>query len=68
MDPAAAIKTGRRVNIPVTRRLRAVLDNTKRTSTVILTNKRGMAWPPNAFRKAWGDACRKAKITGLHVS
>jgi integrase len=58
-------KTGRRVNVPVTRRLRAVLDNTKRTTTVILANKRGMAWQPNAFRKQWGDACRKAKITGL---
>jgi integrase len=58
-------KTGRRVNIPVTRRLRAVLDNSKRTATVVLTNKRGMAWQPNAFRKAWGDACRKAKIAGL---
>lgn len=58
-------KTGRRVNIPVTRRLRSVLDNTKRTSTQILTNKRGLAWQPNAFRKQWGDACRKAKITGL---
>jgi integrase len=58
-------KTRRRVNIPVTRRLRSILDNSKRTATVILTNKRGMAWQPNAFRKAWGDACRKAKITGL---
>jgi integrase len=54
-------KTGRRVNIPVTRRLRTILDNSKRTATVILTNKRGM----NAFRKAWGDACRKSKITVL---
>jgi integrase len=58
-------KGGRRVNVPVTRRLRAVLETTKRTSTVILTNKRGMAWAPNAFRKAWGDACRKANIIGL---
>jgi integrase len=58
-------KTGRRVNIPVTRRLRAVLDNSKRTSTQILTNKREQAWQPNAFRKAWGDACRKAQIAGL---
>ena len=60
-------KTGRRVNIPVTRRLRAVLDNSKRTATVILTNKRGIAWTKNAFGKAWRDACRKAKITGPHV-
>lgn len=58
-------KTDRRVNIPVTRRLRAILDNSKRTSTQILTNKRGLAWQQNAFRKAWGDACRKAKIVGL---
>ena len=58
-------KTGRRVNIPVTRRLRAVLENSKRTSTQILTNKRGLAWQQNAFRKAWGDACRRAKIVGL---
>ena len=48
-----------------TRRLRAVLENSPRTATVILTNKRGMAWQPNRFRKAWGDACRKAKIAGL---
>jgi integrase len=58
-------KTDRRVNIPVTRRLRAVLDNSKRTATVILTNQRGMAWQPQAFRRAWREACRKAKITGL---
>jgi len=58
-------KTGRRVNVPVTKCLRAVLDNTPRTATVILTNKRGHAWQPNAFRKAWGDAARKAKIVGL---
>jgi integrase len=56
-------KTGRSVNIPVTRRLRAVLENTPRTATVILTNKRGIAWQPNRFRKAWGDATRKAGIT-----
>jgi hypothetical protein len=34
---------------------------------VILTNKCGLAWEGNAFRKAWGDTCRKAKIiTDLH--
>jgi integrase len=59
-------KTGRRVNVPVTRRLRAVLDNAKRNSTVILTNKRGHPWMPNAFRTAWRRACHAAKITGLH--
>jgi integrase len=58
-------KTGRRVNVPVTRSLRAVLDNMKRTSTQVLTNKRGEAWQSNAFRKAWGDTCKRAKIVGL---
>jgi len=58
-------KNGRRVNVPVTRRLRAILDNTKRSATVILTNKRGLSWQPNAFRKQWGDSCRKAKIADL---
>jgi integrase len=24
-----------------------------------------MAWQPNAFRKAWGDACRRAAIRDL---
>jgi integrase len=59
-------KTNRRVNIPVTRRLRAMLDNSKRTATVILTNKKGLPWSPKAFRTAWGETMRKAKITGLH--
>jgi integrase len=58
-------KTGRAVNIPVTRRLRSVLENTKRTATTILANGRGLSWQPNRFRKAWGDACRKAGISGL---
>jgi integrase len=58
-------KTGRQVNVPVTRRLRAVLETSKRTATVILTNKRGIAWTPNRFRKAWGDATRKAGMSGL---
>jgi len=58
-------KTGRAVNIPVTRRLRAVLDSTKRTATTVLTNGRGLPWAPNAFRRAWGEATRKAKVQGL---
>jgi integrase len=50
------------VVFPVTKRLRAVLENMPRTATVILTTKRGIAWQGNRFRKAWGDATRKAKI------
>jgi len=59
-------KTGRRVNVPVTRRLRTILDNTKRTATTILTNGRGISWEGDSFRNAWWVACRKAKISGLH--
>ena len=55
-------KTGRKVHVPVTRRLRAVIENMPRSATVILTNNRGDAWQPNAFRKAWGDAARRAGI------
>ena len=53
-------KTGRRVKVPVTSRLRAVLEAMPRTSPVILTNARGRPWQPNAFRKAWGAVTAKA--------
>src|SRR6516164_7981018 len=59
-------KTGRRVNVPVTRRLARILDSTKRTATTILTNGRGISWEGDSFRNAWWVACRKAKISGLH--
>jgi integrase len=55
-------KTGRKVNVPVTRCLRAVLDNAPRRSPVILTNTHGRPWAVNAFRKAWGTASRKAGL------
>jgi integrase len=58
-------KTGRKVNVPATRRLRAVLENMPRTSPVILTNARGLPWHPNAFRKAWGATGRKAALVDL---
>lgn len=58
-------KGGRKVEIPVTRRLRAVLENTPRVSTVILTNGRNQPWQANSFRKAWGGASKKAGIDGL---
>jgi hypothetical protein len=48
-------KTERPVNIPVTHRLRAVLETTPRVSPVILTSSAGRPWEPGAFRNAWGD-------------
>jgi integrase len=58
-------KNGRKVNIPVTRLLRATLENTPRTSITILTNALGRPWKANAFRKAWGTASRKAGLSDL---
>jgi integrase len=59
-------KTGRKVKVPVTARLSAVLSTMPRTSPVMLTNGRRRPWAPNAFRKAWGAAASRAGITGLH--
>jgi integrase len=58
-------KTGARVNIPVTRRLRAVLENTPRIATTILTDRRGRPWREKTFQNNWRDAARKAGIVGL---
>jgi integrase len=55
-------KTGRRVNIPVTRRLRAIIENTPRVSPVILTNSYGRPWLQRSFQGAWKKASRKAGI------
>jgi integrase len=58
-------KTGARVNIPVTKRLRAVLDNAPRLAITILTDRRGRPWRPSTFRDQWRAASRKAGIDGL---
>jgi integrase len=58
-------KTGRKVSVPATLRLKAVLENMPRSSPVMLTNGRGRPWQPNAFRKAWGNASRKAGLVDL---
>ena len=55
-------KTGRRVNVPVTRRLRAVLETTPRLSPVILTNSYGRSWLQRSFQGAWKKTCRRAGI------
>ena len=51
---------GRLVAIPVTRRLRALLDTLPRRGPIILTNSYGGPWQPNAFRKAWEQIAKKA--------
>lgn len=58
---------GRPVAIPISERLRAVLDQLPRTSTHMLTNSRGRPWTQNgnAFRKAWEAATARAGLSGL---
>lgn len=58
-------KTGRQVNIPVTRRLRAILETTPRTAVTVLTHSKRRPWRPNAFRAAWQLASRKAGLVDL---
>jgi integrase len=55
-------KTGRRVHVPVTKRLRSVLENTPRIGPVILANGHGRPWAQHGFQNAWKKAMRKAGI------
>jgi integrase len=58
-------RPGRRVDVPVTKRLRAVLENTQRISPLILTNLKGRPWTGDGFRSSWRKACAKAGIVGV---
>ncbi len=55
-----------RVDIPVHRDLREVLDQVQRRSTVILTTTKGLPWKSDWFRNQWGKASKAAGITELH--
>ena len=60
-------KTGRRVTIPVSKRLKAILDGANRISTQILTNAYGRPWTSDGFRASWGKTCIKAGLASdLH--
>lgn len=58
-------KTGRRVKIPATERLRAALTAAPRRAVTILTTLRGRAWTSDGFRTSWAKACAAAQIEGL---
>ena len=45
--------------------LRAVLDETKRVSPLILTGVGKRPWTADGFRSSWRKACLKAKIEGV---
>ena len=60
-------KTGRRVTVPVSKRLKAILDDANRISTQILTNANGRPWTSDGFRTSWGKTCTKAGLASdLH--
>ena len=60
-------KTGRRVTVPVSKRLKALLDDANRISTQILTNANGRPWTSDGFRTSWGKTCTKAGLASdLH--
>ena len=58
-------KTGTRVEIPVGKPLRDILDPIRKKHGPILTTIRGRAWSENGFRSSWRKACRAAGIVGL---
>jgi len=47
-------KGGRRVQIPVSLRLKAALDATPRRALTICTNSRGAPWTADGFKSTWG--------------
>jgi integrase len=47
-------KTGRRVQIPVSARLKAALDAAPRRALTICTNTRGEPWTIDGFKSTWG--------------
>jgi integrase len=55
-------KTGRHVTIPVSKRLKALLDSANRISTQILTNAKERPWTSDGFRTSWRKACIKAGL------
>ena len=57
-------KTGKRLRIPVSKRLKAVLEDTKKESFFIVTNLDGKPYTSDGFRASWGKACDRAGIEG----
>jgi integrase len=59
-------KTGRKVEIPCTRALRAMLDGMGRNAAVILSTKTERPWKARYFKAQWERASKEAGITDLH--
>ncbi len=61
-------KTGARVEVPVTRELKRILDATPRRATTILTTAVGLPWKVDHFRHEWRAATLAAKRDGLRFN
>jgi integrase len=58
-------KTGRKIVIRVGAPLKAMLDVTPKTSTIILVNSGGKPWTSDGFRASWRKACAAAGVRGI---
>lgn len=60
-------KGGRRVNIPVSGELKAVLDEAAKAkrAVTVLTPTNDTSWTSDGFRTSWGKIVAKAQVTGL---
>ena len=59
-------KGDRKVEVPCTKALRAMLDGMARTSSVTLTTKTGRPWQSRHITAEWAKAAAEAKIADLH--
>ena len=58
-------KTGKHVTIPVGEPLQLVLDQTKRTTLIILSTTRNAPWTESGFRASWRTARKRAEVEGV---
>lgn len=58
-------KTGARVEIPIGKPLKVLLDRTTRSAITILATSRNTSWTESGFRASWGKACKKAEVEGV---
>lgn len=56
----------RKVEIPCTAALKAMLHGMDRASPMILATKTGRPWKARHFKRQWEAACAAAGVTGLH--
>lgn len=58
-------KTGVKVRIPVSAKLKVALDSAPKVGPLILTSSDKRPWTSDGFRSSWKKTAKRAKITGL---